>query len=117
MNNQYSSEYPEIVIDQTTNSPNSNMSIRLTVEQYHDLLHHTHKVVDLVGNDKVASTEDVAELKESSTKLSESISTLESKLEELSNKLNTYIENDIGVLDYDATKPGIQDEDGNTVEE
>jgi hypothetical protein len=43
----YESKYSEIIIDKSNNTPN-NQQISLTVEQYYDLLHHTHSAEDLV---------------------------------------------------------------------
>lgn len=45
----YQSKYNEIVMDKQENSPNSNMVVTLTLEQYYDLLHHTHKISDIIG--------------------------------------------------------------------
>ena len=43
-------KYPEIVIDKRENAVNgNNATIRLTVEDYVDLLHHTHKASDIIG--------------------------------------------------------------------
>ena len=47
----YTSEYPEVVMDRDTNSANSGMIKRVTVEEWYDLLHHTHKVEEFVNKD------------------------------------------------------------------
>ena len=47
----YTSEYPEVVMDRDTNSANSGMIKRVTVEEWYDLLHHTHKVEEFVDKD------------------------------------------------------------------
>ena len=45
----YQSKYNEIVTDNRANSPISNKIVTLTLEQYYDLLHHTHKISDIIG--------------------------------------------------------------------
>lgn len=50
---EYTSEYPEITMDKDKNSVNDNMIRQMTIEEWYDLLHHTHKVnefVDEQGN-------------------------------------------------------------------
>ena len=47
----YTSENPEVVMDRDTNSANSGMIKRVTVEEWYDLLHHTHKVEEFVNKD------------------------------------------------------------------
>ena len=47
----YQSKYNKIVMDNQENSPNSNIVVRLTLEQYYDLLHHTHKISDIIECD------------------------------------------------------------------
>lgn len=45
---QYQSKYPEIVIDNNPNSGVSSMTFPITIEQFYDLMHHTHKVSDII---------------------------------------------------------------------
>ena len=48
MNQSHQSQYPEIVMDNHNNSVNHNMTYPLTIEEYYDLLHHTHKLEDII---------------------------------------------------------------------
>lgn len=43
------SKYPEILIDKRNNSPNNTLYITLSMEQYYDLLHHTHTAESIEG--------------------------------------------------------------------
>ena len=47
---EYQSKYPEIVMDNDTNSGASSMTYPITIEQYYDLLHHTHNASDIIGS-------------------------------------------------------------------
>lgn len=127
MINEYKSKYPEIVVDRTVNSPNDNQIVRLTLEQYYDLLHHTHNASDIIGTIDV----DEAKLKELNDKLDEAIArvnelqqkvnsvsvqtnNLESNVTTLDTKVQTidkYVENNGFVIDFDPSKPGIQGPD------
>jgi hypothetical protein len=127
----YISKYPKIVIDENDNSPNSNMKKTLTIEEFYDLMHHTHNAKDIIGlntgnnnsssdssnntGDNSSSSEEVAELKEQVKSLSMTVEDLQDKVQILTETLTSYMDNDIGVADYDATTPGIQDEYGNTI--
>lgn len=96
----YQSKYNEIVTDNRANSPISNKIVTLTLEQYYDLLHHTHKISDIIGGttggggsatdpelvNKIEElTKKVNELTVAQTKNTESISQINTKLE----KVNT----------------------------
>ena len=45
------SKIPRIITDPNTNVNLVNMKFQMTLEKYHDLLHHTHNFSDLVGED------------------------------------------------------------------
>ena len=79
-NNTYSSSYPQIVIDEQVNYPNANTLIyKLTAEQFQDIMHHTHKISDLIGGDgAVISAGEVSK---------EDFNTLKSSVEQLKNTL------------------------------
>lgn len=120
MSQQYTGKYPKIITDESTNSPNQNMYVRLTVEQYYDLLHHTHNASDIIGINNEGSveptdSETIQELQSTVETLTETVTTLQNAIGDISEKIDKYIEEDIGIADYDATKPGIQDENGNTI--
>ena len=57
MDKSHLSKYPEIEIDKIPNSTNSNMTFPITIEQYYDLMHHTHKASDIIiegqGTDQI----------------------------------------------------------------
>ena len=62
-NNTHMSKYPEIVIDNQSNSVNSNMTFPITIEQFYDFMHHTHRASDLVfeGGDGSGSISDAVD--------------------------------------------------------
>lgn len=106
--NDYQSKYNEIVTDTRNNSPISNRIVTLTLEQYYDLLHHTHKISDIIGGsagggsttdpelvNKIEElTKKVNELTLAQTKNTESISQINTKLEKINtdNSLNVVVD-------------------------
>ena len=120
MDQQYTGKYPKIVTDERSNSPNQNMYVRLTVEEYYDLLHHTHNASDIIGINNEGKVEpsnpaEIAELQSTIKTLTQTTQMLQNAINDMNKKVDKYIEEDIGIADYDATIPGIQDENGNTV--
>lgn len=120
MSQQYMGKYPKIVTDESSNSPNQNMYVRFTVEQYYDLLHHTHNASDIIGINNEGQIEpsnptEIAELQSTIKTLTQTTQMLQNAIDNINKKVDNYIEEDIGIADYDATTPGIQDENGNTV--
>lgn len=140
------SKYPEIVIDRDTNLVNPNGFFNLTFEQFYDLMHHTHAAEDIVGEadqqeslnslteavDRIAGelataiqtldtlNNSIQEAKDELATTQQELADTESRLTVAQNKLDEVVEaiqNDIGVSDWDVTKPGIQDENGNTIDE
>lgn len=69
--------YNKIIIDKTKNSP-INMKADFNVEDYHDFMHHTHKISDLV-NDIEVGTYDDTQLREYIGILTERVFNLENK--------------------------------------
>lgn len=133
------SKFPAIVIDKTTNYPNGKGTKKsLTIEEYQDLMHHTHKVTDLVDADgnpvdpstfngggsstTVITKKEYTELKETVETQKTTIQTMQTQITELQNKI-TAIESDNAkakessfiIGDYDVTKEGKQDSLGNTI--
>ena len=80
------SKYPKIIMDERKSTPVS-MNARLTVEQYHDLLHHTHNLSDIIKDikEEVESYDDT-----------EIRNLIETKLNDLYNKI-------MGITNEDAT--------------
>lgn len=87
-------KYPEIIIDKTTNSLNAEGLIyKMTAEQYQDILHHTHKIGDLIGGDGATisagevSADDFEALKTLVNTLSNKVTSLETENGELKQKV------------------------------
>ena len=45
----HQSKYPQIIVDEEAQAVNPDMEYHLTVEQYYDLLHHTHDSSSIIG--------------------------------------------------------------------
>lgn len=107
-NNIHTSKYPEIVIDNQSNSVNSNMTFPITIEQFYDFMHHTHKASDLIfeGGDGGGSISD-AVVQQINTKISDMddkikeqqkvIEAQKKTIADLDKKLQDYIDNNIHV--------------------
>lgn len=106
----YGSKFPLITIDNETNYQNASNGIRyITIEEYQDIMHHTHKVSDLVdadgnfidgdsipsggGSSSGISKADFDALTETVINLSTKVVNLESENVTLKNKVTT-IENE-----------------------
>ena len=105
------SKYPEIIIDKDNNSVNKDHNIVLTVEQYYDLLHHTHNTSDIIGSE--SSMQTISEVQENILQLKNTIASLKLSIDEIKQQLNDMNED---VNDYDVLTAGIQDITGNTIE-
>lgn len=46
------SKFPRIIMDETKNSP-ADMTAKMSIEDIHDILHHTHNISDLVGSEDI----------------------------------------------------------------
>ena len=123
-NNMHTSKYPEIVIDNQSNSVNSNMTFPITIEQFYDFMHHTHKASDLIfeGGDGGGSISDTVvqqintKISDMNDKIKEQQKTIEGQkktIADLDKKLQDYIDNNIHVdVDTDIdTGDGNGDED------
>ncbi len=142
----YSPKFPKVQLDQKINYPNAASNIKkLTIEEWEDILHHTHQVdflVDEEGNfinpdalpggsggkvqvtkeefDTLKSTvESQAELISSQseliTTLQNNITALEAKVDSLEPSGGGDNTNGFIVGDWDAEQEGIQDINGNTI--
>lgn len=129
-NNIHTSKYPEIVIDNQSNSVNSNMTFPITIEQFYDFMHHTHKASDLIfeGGDGGGSISD-AVVQQINTKISDMNDKIEDQqkvieaqkktIADLDKKLQDYIDNNIHVdVDTDVdTGDGNGDEGTGSTED
>lgn len=107
----HESKYPKIIYNENKQAINPNMGYPLTVEEYNDLLHHTHDVSTLVSSGGSDLSPDVntniAIINNNVTNLTAVVEELEEKIQEQSeaiitlqeyiNTLNEYIENDIQI--------------------
>ena len=127
---------PEIIVSNTEDSINGgNLVYKLTLEEFYDLMHHTHKLEDLQdengilfpppssGNEGIAPPEQqpvslIQQLQINITNLSKQIVQLEAKISDLENtiesnnaeinsKVDNYIDGDLTIGDWDATTPAI----------
>lgn len=133
---QYKSKYPEIIMDNNNNSPNGYTKYNLTVEQYYDLLHHTHNSSDLVGGSGEGGGSNISQTVSDLVKKVEALQNTVNKQDEIIKSLNTTIQGqnenieqiskqiddisgpDSGIVDvgdWDVETPGIQDINGNTI--
>ena len=49
MSKKYTSKYPAVIIDKHPNSAIDKMQKKITVEEYYDIMHHTHNISDLIA--------------------------------------------------------------------
>lgn len=87
MPNPKPSKYSEIIIDSEANVPNEQHMV-LTVEQYYDLMHHSHPINELEGSDQIA---------ESDKDLKLQVVVLSSKIDEC-NKTITALQTEVEAL-------------------
>lgn len=118
----HESTIPRIITDRVVNSVNSLVRKLPTIEEWYDILHHTHSAESIVGlSDMIAGggSTDVGErLKEAEEKvatLTTTVESLETTVAELKTIIEEYAATDISIGDYDVNTPGIQDIDGNTI--
>lgn len=117
-NVQYGATYPKISFDEKVNYPNAQFNIKkITVEEWNDLLHHTHRQAEILDNNgefigqegaAAVSAEEVNELKEQINTLIEQNRALASRITALENAVNESSDDSIFIGDWDAEKPGIQ---------
>ncbi len=114
----YSSQYPKIIMDTSTNSVNDSLAKKLTVEEYYDLLHHTHTVSSLIGSVGGDASYDgitniVNTLSDTVNSLVNTVQIQQETINELKAQLNSLIH----VKDWDVNTPGNQDVNGNDLGE
>lgn len=115
----YSSQYPKIVMDTNINSVNDSLAKKLTVEEYYDLLHHTHTVSSLIGSvgggdvSYDGITDIVNTLSDTVNSLVNTVQIQQETINELKSQINSLIH----VKDWDVNTPGNQDVNGNDLGE
>ena len=116
-NVQYGATYPKISFDEKVNYPNAQFNIKkITVEEWNDLLHHTHRQAEILDNNGEfigqEGAEEVNELKEQINTLIEQNRALASRITALENAGSgggsASSDGGIFIGDWDAEKPGIQ---------
>lgn len=116
-NIQYGATYPKISFDKKVNYPNAQFNIKkITVEEWNDLLHHTHRQAEILDNNGEfigqEGAEEVNELKEQINTLIEQNRALASRITALENAGSgggsASSDGGIFIGDWDAEKPGIQ---------
>lgn len=81
MNNK--SKYPKILIDTTKQSAIQNGKYSLTVEEYYDIMHHTHNLSDIVLENDTNG--------ESPTTIEGKIDQLDTKISDIQSLINNGI--------------------------
>ena len=143
MQNPNKSKYPEIVIDKNANMGSGSHNNRmLTVEEYYDLLHHTHSISDILDDEGYSPSEIgglVEQMQTTITTMADTIAQANETIEALRTKvadnaqvienltqslvavdqqietINHKLDEAYQVSDYDATTPEIEDDDGNII--
>lgn len=118
----YTSKYPSIIIDKVSNSVNDSLQKKMTIEEYYDIMHHTHNISDLAVKEGTMS---ISEMQTTINDLLADIGDLKSIIEAQKNTINELkenieiikeeISNVTTISDYDVETPGIQDAEGNTL--
>lgn len=89
------SKYPEIIIDKKRNSA-LNANKILSLEEYNDLMHHTHDASTLImGSGSSNSTSNIESV---INELNQTINNLSQTIESLTGRINTlenYVDNDM----------------------
>lgn len=122
-NSIYGATFPKVTLDTNINYPNAHFNIkRITVEEWNDILHHTHKASEILDDDGNMSSSTIArvtveeytEMKESIQTLIEQNTELMSRIAALENASSGSGENTgdanggITIGDWDVETPGIQ---------
>ena len=137
MAKEFNSKYPTIVMDKRSNSVNESMIKKLTVEEYYDLLHHTHKMSDVISDDDTVSYDEIQttieELSQTINSLNDTINEYQNTIQRLEadttelrntiatqqetiNTLKDEIANTMSnVGDWDVETEGIQNINGETI--
>ena len=104
-------KYPEIVIDKSQNSVNKNLRVEMTVELLNDILHHTHRIGDIIGGSagggesgesNITSDEGKA-LNAKLEAITKEINTMQDKVTTVVEKINTIEENPMNNIYFEVT--------------
>lgn len=113
--NTYVSKYPRIIIDKRSNSPNDSLQKKITIEEFYDLMHHTHKISDLINDGGDISYEEIQSiilgLQQEIKELKAIIQTQQATIE----GIKTELVNTASISDWDVETPGNQDINGDTL--
>ena len=99
-------KYPEIVIDKSQNSVNKNLRVEMTVELLNDILHHTHRIGDIIGEESGDSNITSDEGKALNAKLeaiTKEINTMQEKVTTVVEKINTIETNPMNNIYFEVT--------------
>lgn len=120
LNNTYTSKYPTIIVDTRANSVNESLQKKMTIEEYYDLMHHTHNISQLTSDEGAMSYNEMQNAINSLTKtigeLKIIIEAQQSTIIELKQTVQTLsdeVANTPTVSDWDVETPGNQDINGN----
>lgn len=123
----YGPKYPLIVIDdKNTNYPNAANNIKkITVEEWQDLLHHTHPLAEILDAEGIrlgdagssdVSLEEFNNLKNTVEAQNSLITNLQAEIAQLQTTITEMASRGgIEIGDWDVTQPGIQGPDGKTI--
>ena len=114
------SNFSKILYDQRSNAP-IKMNRNMTIEEYLDLLHHSHQGLDKIDSmisritileTKIAELESIILNSDSASEsvvnaLSNKVDNLQSKVTEIDSELDSYVDEDIQIGDWDATTPEV----------
>jgi len=106
MSKVYTSKYPKIITDNRGNSVNESLKKQLTIEEYYDIMHHTHDASSILNKEDIANYE---EMQNSIKSLTETVNTLQVTIKNMQDQIN----NMPPIGDWDTDTPGIQDQEGN----
>ena len=114
MAKRYGATYPRIVMDESVNYPNARFNIkRITVEEWNDLLHHTHKKSEIVNEDgNFLGASEPLDDSSVTEALIERVEELESQVTILLAKVaaleNGSTDSGVTIGDWDVETPGTQ---------
>lgn len=113
ISNAYNSKYPSILIDERRNSANDSLQKKITIEEYYDLMHHTHNFSDLaIGDDGMTYKEmqtTITELKEIANNFNNIMQEQKNTINQLTETVNDLKSEMIVITDIDGTNLNTKD--------
>lgn len=88
------SKYPLILIDKDNQSAIPTAAYYMSVEEFYDLMHHTHNIDDIEGYSGEAP-----EVERQVRELTHAVAALQETVATLTETLNTYMDQDIKISD------------------